>query len=166
MVTFATESLVGRLTRKVATSRAFRVVGPTVVPAVDKVLHRVTGGRVLLSQAMVPSMILTTTGRKSGQARPAPLACVPDDHGGWWVVGSNFGREHHPAWTGNLLAQPEATVAYEQRTVPVRAELLADDEKARVWPRLTAVWPAYDNYVETSNRNLRVFHLRPVDQRA
>jgi deazaflavin-dependent oxidoreductase (nitroreductase family) len=106
--------------------------------------------------------VLTTTGRRSGLERETPLACVPDDTGGWWVVGSNFGREQHPAWTANLIARPEATVSFAAKLTPVRAELLDDDAKAAVWPRLVAAWPAYDDYVESSGRNIRVFHLVPV----
>lgn len=161
MALFAVDGPVGRATRKVATSKAFRKVGPVVVPPMDRALHRLTGGRVILSRMLVPSMVLTTTGQKSGLARETPLACVPDDAGGWWVVGSNFGREAHPAWTGNLIANPEAQVSYLAADTPVRAQLLDDDEKAAVWPRLVGVWPAYDDYVASSGRNIRVFHLVP-----
>ncbi len=159
---FAVDGPVGRAMRKMATSPTFRKVGPKVVPPTDRALHRLTRGRVVLSRMLVPSLVLTTTGRKSGLARETPLACVPDEHGGWWVVGSNFGREQHPAWTGNLLAHPEATVSYAAELTTVRAELLDDDAKAAVWPRLVAVWPAYDDYVESSGRNIRVFHLVPM----
>ena len=155
------DSAIGRATRTVATSPAFRKVAPKVIPPLDKVLHRLTGGRVIMSRAMVPSMVLTTTGAKSGLARESPLACVPDEAGGWWVVGSNFGQEKHPAWTGNLLAEPTAEVSFRAVTTTVRADLLDDETKARVWPTLTAVWPAYDDYVESSGRNIRVFHLVP-----
>jgi deazaflavin-dependent oxidoreductase (nitroreductase family) len=87
---------------------------------------------------------------------------VPDEgSGGWWVVGSNFGQEKHPAWTGNLIAEPVATVSYGHRDTTVRAELLDDAAKAAIWPKLTAVWPAYDDYVVSSGRNIRVFHLTP-----
>ena len=126
--------------RKMATSPAFRKVGPKVVPPLDRFLHRLTRGRVSMSGAIVPSMVLTTTGRKSGLPRESPLACVPLAEGGWFVVGSNFGKESHPAWTGNLMANPEA----------------------KVGPDLVAVWPAFDDYVRVSGRNLRVFHLEPV----
>jgi deazaflavin-dependent oxidoreductase (nitroreductase family) len=159
---FAVDGPVGRAMRKVATSATFRKVGPSVVPPMDRALHRLTGGRVVLSRALVPSLVLTTTGQKSGLERETPLACVPDDTGGWWVVGSNFGRERHPAWTGNLIAHPEATVSFGAKLTPVRAELLDDDAKAAVWPRLVAVWPAYDDYVQSSGRNIRVFHLVPA----
>lgn len=151
-----------RAMRKMATSPAFRKVGPKVVPPLDRFVHHLSRGRLSVSGAIVPSLVLTTIGRKSGEARETPLACVPAVQGGWYVVGSNFGREAHPAWTGNLIAEPAATVVHHHTTSPVRARLLTDAEKADVWPSLVAVWPAFDDYVEISGRNLRVFHLEPV----
>ncbi len=160
MPKFAVDSAMSRAVRKVATSPAFRAVGPKVVPPLDRAVHKLTGGRLSLSGAIVPSLVLTTTGQRSGLPRESPLACVPDGDHGWYVVGSNFGQERHPAWTGNLLAHPDATVARGGRTYAVRARLLSDAEKAEVWPRLLEVWPAYDDYVSASGgRNLRVFHL-------
>ena len=156
---FAVDGLMSRSVRKVATSKVFRKVAPKVLPPMDRAVHRISGGRVSLSQAIVPSLVLTTTGQKSGLERESPLACVPDGDLGWYVVGSNFGQEKHPAWTGNLLAHPEASVAYKKQTYPVIAHQLTDDEKAEVWPRLLQVWPAYDDYVAVSGRNLRVFRL-------
>ncbi|MEO6988586.1 MAG: nitroreductase family deazaflavin-dependent oxidoreductase [Aquihabitans sp.] len=162
MALFSTDGPVGRAVRKVATSPGFRRVAPKVIPPVDRVLHRATGGRFLLSRLIVPSLVLTTTGRKSGLQRESPLACVPDpETGGWWVVGSNFGQEKHPAWTGNLLAEPVASVSYDNLDTLVNAALLDDDQKAVVWPKLLEVWPAYDDYVASSGRNIRVFHLVP-----
>lgn len=162
MALFSVDGPVGRAMQKMATSSWFRSVGPKVVPPLDRALHKVSGGRIIVSRLLVPSLVLTTTGRRSGLARQTPLACVPDDDGGWWVVGSNFGREAHPAWTANLIAHPRATVSYAHRTTEVDAHLLDDDQKAELWPRLVAAWPAYDRYVEVSGRNIRVFHLVPV----
>jgi deazaflavin-dependent oxidoreductase (nitroreductase family) len=155
------ESTVARVVQRVAASSGFRRVAPTVLPPLDRFVNRVTGGRVLLAAAMLPSLVLTTTGAKSGQPRKAPLACLPQDDGSILVVGSNFGQERHPAWTANLLANPEATILYKRRTLPVKAQLLTDDEKAEVWPALTRAWPTFDRYVEVSGRNLRVFRLTP-----
>ncbi|MEZ5203307.1 MAG: nitroreductase/quinone reductase family protein [Acidimicrobiales bacterium] len=107
---------------------------------------------------LVPSLVLTT-GRK--MACPASHRSRAHDRG-WWVVGSNFGQEAHPAWTGNLIAEPKATVSYEGTTYDVEARLLTDDEKAEVWPTLTSAWPAYDQYVKSSGRNIRVFDLQPT----
>jgi deazaflavin-dependent oxidoreductase (nitroreductase family) len=156
----STDSTIGRAVQKVAGSRAFAVVGSKVFPPIDRVVNKLTGGRVVLSAAMVPSLVLTTTGRKSGQPRRTPLATLPVDDD-FLVVGSNFGKEHHPAWTANLLAEPEATVSYKGRTIPVVARLLDADEKQEVWPKLLRIWPTYDRYVERSGRDLRVFRLHP-----
>jgi deazaflavin-dependent oxidoreductase (nitroreductase family) len=154
-------SPVGRVTSWVAASSGFRVLGPKVVPPVDRLLSKVTGGRVVLSGALVPSLVLETTGAKTGQRRTSPLACLPEDDGTFLVVGSNFGRDRHPAWTANLRAHPDATITFRGRTTPVRAVLLDAEQKAEVWPRLTAVWPNYDRYTEVSGRDLRVFRLVP-----
>jgi deazaflavin-dependent oxidoreductase (nitroreductase family) len=153
-------SPLGRITAKVAGSPQFAAVAPKIVPRVDRVLNRLTGGRFVLSGALLPSLVLTTTGAKSGLPRESPLATMPDGDA-FYVVGSNFGREKHPAWTGNLIANPDASIVFRGRKVDVHAHLLDDDEKAAVWPRLTTMWPTYDRYVERSGRNLRVFQLDP-----
>ncbi|MGK5551839.1 nitroreductase/quinone reductase family protein [Actinomadura kijaniata] len=151
----------GPLMARVSGARWFSRVGPKIVPPLDRALHRASGGRFLLGQALVPSLVLTTTGAVTGQQRTTPLACMPDEDGSWVVVGSNFGREKHPAWTGNLLKNPDAQVSFRGRTVPVTARLLSDEERAEVWPRLLKVWPVYDRYVERVERQLRVFRLTP-----
>jgi deazaflavin-dependent oxidoreductase (nitroreductase family) len=153
------DSPVGRVVQKVAGSGVFRRIAPPVLAPLDRFVSRITGGRILIAAALLPSLVLTTTGAKTGQPRQAPLACMPQDDGTILVVGSNFGREHHPAWTGNLLKNPEATVMYKRETFPVTARLLSDEEKARVWPELTKTWPTFDRYVEVSGRSLRVFRL-------
>lgn len=145
----------------IAGSAAFGAVAPKIFPPLDRFLHRATGGRVLMSRLMLPSLVLTTTGHKSGEPRVVPLATLPDGDT-FLVVGSNFGRPHHPAWTTNLLHHPEASVDYHRRSFPVVGTLLSDEEKAEVWPRLTARWPSYDRYEDRSHRNIRVFRLTPA----
>ena len=151
----------GPVFQRVSGAEWFSKVGPKVVPPIDRTLHRASGGRFMLGQLLVPSLVLTTTGAVSGLRRQTPLACLPDPAGGWYVVGSNFGREKHPAWTGNLIKNPDAEVSFQGRTTPVTADLLDDAERKEIWPRLTAVWPVYDQYVERAHRELRVFHLTP-----
>jgi deazaflavin-dependent oxidoreductase (nitroreductase family) len=154
------DSRLGRAVVKASGSKTFMRVGPKVVPHLDRLLHRVSGGRVIMSAGLLPSLVLTTTGAKTGQKRTTPLATKPED-GGWYVVGSNFGREHHPAWTANLIANPEAEVSYKGRSTPVTAHLLTAAEKEMTWPRLVKFWPNYAVYVERSGRDLRVFRLDP-----
>jgi len=155
-------SLVGKQVQRMAGSSWFRAVGPKVVPPLDRVLNKVSGGRFVVSSVMLPSLVLTTIGAKSGLPRDAPLATLPDDDGSFYVVGSNFGRDHHPAWTGNLIANPAAKVAYRGKKLDVTAHLLDAAEKEALWPRLVENWPTYDRYVEVSGRDLRVFRLVPT----
>jgi len=152
----------GRFVQRIASSAWFGKVMPRILPPVDRLLHRLTGGRVLISQLLVPTLLLTTTGRRSGEPRDVPLACVAEAGDTFVVVGSNFGQAHHPAWTANLMADPRATVTWRRRRIPVEAERLDDDAKAAVWSDLLRIWPTYDTYVERSERNLRAFRLRPV----
>ncbi|MFL6206042.1 MAG: nitroreductase family deazaflavin-dependent oxidoreductase [Acidimicrobiales bacterium] len=144
-----------------AGSALFARVGPYVVPYLDRFVHRVTGGRVVTSRLFVDSLVLTTVGRRTGEPREAPLACAREATGSWLVVGSNFGKEHHPAWTANLLAHPQASVGYRGAEVPVTARLLADEERDQAWADLRRVWPLYDRYEDRAGRSLRVFRLTP-----
>ena len=152
----------GRVVQRAAGSSAFAPVARHVVPRLDRVLSRLTGGRFVLSALLVPILVLTARGARSGKPRSTPLATLREDDGSFLVVGSNFGQPRHPAWTGNLLENPEAHVTYGGQTFPVRAHLLDGQERARAWPRLTQVWPVYDRYAERSGRDLRVFRLVPA----
>lgn len=151
----------GTQVQRMATSSWFRKVGPRVVPQMDRIVHRVSKGRFTTSALLVPSLVLTVIGAKSGQPRVIPLACLPDD-GSFYVVGSNFGQVAHPAWTTNLDANPDATVSYRGADHAVRAHRLDDDEKAEVWPKLLHIWPSYATYAEVSGRSLRVYRLDPA----
>ena len=154
------DSRLGKAVIKMAGSKTFMRVGPKVVPHVDRFLHKVSRGKFISSGGLLPSLVLVTTGAKTGQQRTTPLATKPED-ASWYVVGSNFGRDAHPAWTANLIANPDADVSFQGRSTPVHAHLLSTEEKAEVWPRLVKFWPNYDVYVERSGRDLRVFRLDP-----
>lgn len=149
---------VGRVVQRVAGTKAFSKYAPPIITPLDKVVHKLSGGRWLLSRGMLPVLMLTTTGAKSGQPREVPLACIPDGDV-IYLVGSNFGREKHPAWSGNLLKTPRAAVSFRGEAFAVDAAHLSDEEKAEVWPKLLKAWPNYDLYVERSGRNIRVFRL-------
>ncbi|MFF5440790.1 nitroreductase family deazaflavin-dependent oxidoreductase [Streptomyces achromogenes] len=148
-----------RLVQKVSSTRLFARLAPRVIPALDRGVHRLSGGRVLLSARMLPGVILTSTGARSGLPRRTPLACVPQEGGGWLLIGSNFGRPAHPAWTGNLLAHPDATVDWQGRDIPVTARLLTGAERAAAWREALALWPPYAVYQSRVEREIRVFRL-------
>lgn len=158
-------SWLGRMLRRIGSTRWARLVlGPKVLTRVDRVLHRVTGGRVVASDLLFDTLMLTTTGRRSGQPRTTPLARLDLD-GTPVVIASNFGRDSHPAWSLNLLADPHAIIEEDGRARPVVARRLDEDEQVRVWPQAIALWPGYQTYRETTAgvRDIRMFALEPAD---
>ncbi|MFH8346047.1 nitroreductase/quinone reductase family protein [Streptomyces sp. NPDC018045] len=150
-----------RVVQKVSATRGFARVAPYVVPALDHTVHRLTGGRVLPSARMLPGVVLTATGARTGLPRRTPLACLPEEAGTWLLIGSNFGRPGHPAWTANLLKHPDAGISWRGRDVPVRARLLTGDERARTWAAVVAFWPPYAAYQARVARQIRLFRLEP-----
>ena len=149
-----------RVVQKVSSTRGFAKVAPHVIPALDRAVHRITRGRVLLSAQMLPGVVLTSTGARSGLPRRTPLACMPEGEGRTWIlIGSNFGREGHPAWTANLLAHPEAEVSWKGADIPVTATLLTGEERAAVWKTALAFWPPYATYQARIEREIRLFRI-------
>lgn len=149
-----------RLVQKTASTRLFARIAPHFVPAVDRAVHRLTRGRVLPSARMLPGLVLTARGARSGLPRTTPLACVPEGESGTWIlVGSNFGRPGHPAWTVNLLKHPEAEISWEGRDVAVRARLLAGAEREAAWRAVLGFWPPYATYQSRIEREIRLFRL-------
>ncbi|MBP8539840.1 nitroreductase family deazaflavin-dependent oxidoreductase [Streptomyces sp. MK37H] len=153
-----------RLVRKVSSTRAFAKVAPHVIPAFDRTVHRLTRGKVLPSARMLPGVILTARGARSGLPRRTPLACMPEDGGTWILIGSNFGRPGHPVWTANLLKHPEAEISWRGRDIAVRARLLEGAEREAAWAAVLAFWPPYATYQSRVDREIRLFRLHRVEE--
>ncbi len=147
--------------QRVAASDRFASRAPKIVPRVDRVVSKLTRGKVLLSDWIVPAIVLTSTGARSGQPRRSPVAAVPHDDD-YFIVASNFGQTNHPAWSYNLMANPSAKMTLHGHEHDVEAILLTSEQKTEVWPELLKVWPPFDRYVERSGRDLRVFRLVEV----
>ncbi|MFE2299588.1 nitroreductase family deazaflavin-dependent oxidoreductase [Streptomyces sp. NPDC059445] len=149
-----------RLVQRVSSTRMFAKAAPHLIPALDRAVHRLTRGKVLLSAQMLPGVVLTARGAKSGLERRTPLACMPEAGGsGWILVGSNFGRTDHPAWTANLLARPDAVVNWKGEDIPVTARLLTGAEREAVWRTVLAFWPPYATYQARVDREIRLFRI-------
>jgi len=144
---------------KVGATREWAIVGRFLAPA-DRVLLKVSGGRFGVGTPVgLRTLLLTTVGRRSGQSREVALLYVA--HGdGLVVIGSNWGGEHHPHWSANLLAEPKATVTRGGHRTAVHARLLTGGERRKVWEAVATYWPAYDAYAErAAQREIRVFLL-------
>jgi deazaflavin-dependent oxidoreductase (nitroreductase family) len=151
-------SIIAPLTR----TRLFRALGPVVLPPVERLFARLSGGRVQLSGLLVHSLVLHTVGAKSGEPRDTYLMYTPDGGGRAIVAGTTFAQERHPGWTYNLLAHPDAAITVRGRRMPVRAILIGEGEREAAWARIEAQWPGYRAYERDSGRVVRLFRLQPV----
>jgi deazaflavin-dependent oxidoreductase (nitroreductase family) len=125
----------------------------------DKKLHGLFKGRVsLVAMAGLPSLRLTSIGRKSGLPRTTNLLYFPRGED-YVLTGSNWGRPSDPAWTFNLRANPEATIALRGKEIPVVARQLEDEEYAEVWQSLLDFWPGYAMERAAAGRELPLFLL-------
>jgi deazaflavin-dependent oxidoreductase (nitroreductase family) len=102
----------------------------------------------------------TTTGRRSGKLSTTPLLYLGDGDRRV-VVASYGGADHHPAWYHNLVAHPAVTVQAGSSVQRMRAEVADPEERARLWPRLVAAFPTYDDYQARTERQITVVVLTP-----
>lgn len=142
---------------KIVTKDWFRTVAPKVIPPMHKAMNKLTRGRFVPGAGLV----LYTTGAKSGKRRETPLEAVPSSNGSWVVVGSNFARESHPAWTGNLIAHPECEILVRGRTTPATATLLEGEAREEGWQEALAHFGGWQAYTGITDRHFRIFRLAP-----
>lgn len=109
-----------------------------------------------------PTLLLTTTGRKTGEQRTAPLIFGRDGDD-YLVVASVGGMPKHPAWYLNLRAEPTARIQVGGDQFDVVARTATDDEKPRLWRIVNDVWPNYDTYQSRTERVIPVVVLSPLD---
>jgi deazaflavin-dependent oxidoreductase (nitroreductase family) len=107
-----------------------------------------------------PTLLLTTTGRRTGTARTAPLIFGRDGDD-YLIVGSVGGMPNHPAWYLNLGREPNARVQVKGEHLDVVAHTADEEEKPRLWAIMNAVWPNYDTYQQRTDRVIPVVVLSP-----
>ncbi len=124
--------------------------------------YRDTGGAEGHDWQGTQTLILTTTGRKSGEPRSTPLIYGQsgDDY---LVVASKGGADEPPAWFLNLEADPEAEIQVKADRFTAHARVAPPDEKGRLWSIMTEAWPAYDDYQQKTTREIPVVILERAD---
>lgn len=153
-------TLLHRIVQAIAPSPAFAAVYRRLGPGTDRWLLRVTRGRINRWYGF-PALLLQTIGSKSGQPRTTPLFYVREG-ADFFIVGTNFGTEHHPAWTTNLLKQPNAEITLGEDSLSVRAELLDEARFQELWPSFNKMYGGYDAYLKRlTTRRPRMFRLKP-----
>ena len=134
---------------------------------VANTLHRglikVSGGRVGRDLMKMPVLELTTTGRKSGQKRSVMLTSPLQEGDAFVVVASRGGDDTHPAWFLNLRDNGVVEVSIKGAPrKPMRARVANADERARMWPKITADYTNYADYQTKTTREIPLVLLEPV----
>ena len=123
--------------------------------------YRETDGEVGYIWNGAPTLLLTTTGRRSGEARTTALI-FGRDGADYLVVASMGGAPTHPNWYRNLLAKPSADIQVRGDRVRVTARTAEDAEKPRLWKIMTDAWPNYDVYQSRTDRVIPLVVLTPA----
>ena len=118
-------------------------------------IYRVSGGRFMGKMGRAPVLLLTTRGRKSGQRRTVPLLYLKDSEN-FVIVASLGGAPRHPAWYLNLEANPTVELQVADQRFSANARRASAEEKARLWPRLVAIYPPYEDYRKRTTRDIPV----------
>ena len=110
----------------------------------------------------VPTLLLTTRGRRTGDLRRTALI-YGSDGDRYLVVASYGGRPHHPAWYHNLIADPDVTVQVGDETFAAQARPATADERPRLWELMAEIWPDYDGYQRKTDREIPVVVLERAE---
>jgi deazaflavin-dependent oxidoreductase (nitroreductase family) len=122
--------------------------------------YQETGGEVGHLWNGVPTLLLTTTGRRTGQPRTSALIYGRDGDD-YLVIASKGGAPDDPQWYQNLTTHPEAEIQVRVKHLPVVARTAADSERPRLWKIMTEAWPNYDSYQARTGRLIPVVVLSP-----
>ena len=120
-----------------------------------------SGGETGHSWKGVPTLLLTTRGRKTGKLRRTALIYGRDGPG-YVVVASIGGAPRHPQWYLNLVADAEVELQVGPEMISARARVAQGEDKARLWRQMAEIWPQYDSYQAKTERQIPVVILDPV----
>lgn len=110
----------------------------------------------------MPVLELTTIGRKSGRPRSVMLPSPVQEAETWVVVASRGGNDHHPAWFLNLRDRPDVEVSRKGKPKQsMRGRTATPEERARLWPQVTATYKGYAGYQERTEREIPLVLLEP-----
>lgn len=123
--------------------------------------YEVTGGRWGHRLGGVRTLLLRTTGRRSGRQRTAALLYHRDGDR-LVVVASKGGSDTPPGWLVNLKAHPDVEVQIGTDSFPARARIATPEEQRRLWPVMTELWPPYERYQAQTSRRIPLVILEPV----
>ena len=129
--------------------------------AIHRTVFRASGGRLLGRIAGMLVVDLHTVGRKSGQERSSMLTSPVQNGDEIVLVASRGGDPQHPAWFHNLEANPDVEITAGGKRKPMRARVATPEEKAELWPKVTAKYKGYAQYQTKTTRDIPLVILAP-----
>jgi deazaflavin-dependent oxidoreductase (nitroreductase family) len=154
----AADSPVRRAILKVLSTRPGSWMLRKSAPFDRQVMARSKGKYTALGPFGLPTMLLTSIGARTGQRRVSPLAYHREDPD-LFIVGSNYGQAHHPAWTTNLLANPRTWVNIDGREIEATATPVKGAERDRIYREFESLVSVYTVYKGRTSRTMRIFRL-------
>jgi deazaflavin-dependent oxidoreductase (nitroreductase family) len=141
-------------------ARGLRLAGKLNVP-----LYRLSGGRLMNKVGDGPVLLLTTTGRKSGEQRTAPVLYL--EHGEAMIlIDTNGGNERLPGWSHNLTALPRAEVQIGREKTAVTARVAVGAEREELWRACNEQYSGFDEYARWLDRTPSVWVLEPASSKS
>jgi len=132
--------------------------------ALHRVVMKLSFGKIGWQAGPMPVVELTTTGRKSGEPRTVLLTSPVQEGDVWVLVASRGGDDHHPAWFLNLRDDPNVEVRRGGKPRErMRARVAGPDERARLWPQVTATYKGYAGYQTKTDREIPLVLLESSD---
>jgi proline iminopeptidase len=113
------------------------------------------------AEMKVPALLLTTTGRKSGEKYIFPLF-YGEDNGRYIIVASKGGAPEHPGWYKNIMSNPDVEVQVGTKKLRAKAVTISGAERARLWEKALKFWPPYADYAKKTDREIPVLLLESV----
>jgi len=110
---------------------------------------------------ILPTLLLTTTGHKSGEPRMLPLIYLKTDDK-FVIIASKGGAPEHPAWYLNLVDHPQCNIQVGRDHYKVTARTAGDDERAALWAKMAEIYPPYNEYQSATDRKIPVVVLDPI----
>lgn len=131
-------------------------------------LENPTGGHMWDSsiaggKGRIPTLLLATTGKRSGQARTVPLI-YSKTNGNFVVIASRGGSPAHPDWYVNLVANPDVSIKVAAEEYDAKARTAAGAEREVLWQQMAELYPPYDAYQQRAERVIPVVVLEPVSK--
>jgi deazaflavin-dependent oxidoreductase (nitroreductase family) len=128
---------------------------------IHRKIFNLSKGRIFARALGMPLIELVTTGRRSGKVR-ATMLSVPIVDGDRWVLVASFGGDdRHPAWYLNLQANPQVRVTMAGTTRTMNARIATEQEREKLWPKITATFEGYARYQQRTERQIPVVILEP-----